>query len=293
MNPRPKIIQFLGILIIIASAIAASAGIFTTGGPGEYSFLSIRDQVITIYGKGLYRHMSADVAIQGIAQDYVTLFLAIPLLAFALIFRKKNTLRSKTLLSGVLLYFFLTYLFYMNMAMYNAMFIVYILLTGMTFFALALSVMDFDLTDISSRISVKMPVKFIGGFLIVLSSSIAVLWLQIIVTPLLDGTVIPPAAEHYTTLTVQGFDLSLFLPLNIIAGILLIRRNAYGYMLSGILLVFLVLLMGALVAKIVAMALAGVNVIPVIVIIPCFELLTVFCTYLFLRNLKDQTSRIP
>lgn len=69
--------------------------------------------------------MSSDVAIQGITQNYVTLFLAFPFLIFALFRFRNGSLKGKFMLAGVLNYFFLTYLFYMNMAMYNAMFLVY------------------------------------------------------------------------------------------------------------------------------------------------------------------------
>lgn len=69
-----KVISILIILIAMFAVIATLAGIFSTGGSGEYEYKSIRGQTVTIYGEGLYKHMSADVAIQGIAQDYVTLF---------------------------------------------------------------------------------------------------------------------------------------------------------------------------------------------------------------------------
>jgi hypothetical protein len=44
------------------------------------SYTSIRGQQVMIYGKGVYQHMSADVAPQGIAQNVVTPAIGIALL---------------------------------------------------------------------------------------------------------------------------------------------------------------------------------------------------------------------
>ena len=68
-----KTIPAIVILIALISSFAASFGIFSNAGPGVFEYESIRGKTIEIYGKGIYRHMSADVAIQGIAQDYITL----------------------------------------------------------------------------------------------------------------------------------------------------------------------------------------------------------------------------
>ena len=75
-----KKLQVLICCIIIAALFATTSGIFSDGGPGSYNHISIREKVVSIYGIGLYRDMSSEVAPQGIAQDYVTLFVAIPML---------------------------------------------------------------------------------------------------------------------------------------------------------------------------------------------------------------------
>jgi hypothetical protein len=75
-------------MLVMGIAPGASAGaltgILSDEGPGSYPYSSIRGESITIYGQGIYRHMSADVAIQGIAQDWITLCLAVPMLLAAL-----------------------------------------------------------------------------------------------------------------------------------------------------------------------------------------------------------------
>ena len=284
-----KTISALIFLITIFSIIATVSGIFTSKGTGNYEFKSITNQTVTIYGKGLYENMSADIAIQGIAQDYVTLFIAIPLLIFALFWSKKGTLKSKLFLAGVLNYFLLTYLFYMNMAMYNKIFLIYIILVSTSFFAFVLTLLSIDVKKISQHFNSKTPIKFVGFFLIFLSSMIGLLWLSVIIPPLIDGSIIPKSAEHYTTLTVQGFDLSIFLPIAFISGLLLIKKRQFGYLMASVTLVFLSLLMTALVAKIIAMALADVNVIPAIFIIPFFLIFSIICGTILYKNISEKS----
>jgi hypothetical protein len=282
-----RIISILIVLIAIFSTVATVSGIFTNYGKGNFEFTSINNQTVTIYGKGVYEKMSADVAIQGIAQDYITLFIAIPLLIVVLFWTRKNSLKSKLFLAGVLNYFFLTYLFYKNMAMYSKLFLVYIILVSTTFFAFILTLLSIDIKTISQYFNPKTPTNFIGTFLIVLPSMIALLWLSIIVPPLIDGSIIPKSVEHYTTLTVQGFDLSIFLPIAFISGSLLIKKRPFGYLMSSVTIIFLSLLMTALVAKIIAMAMVGVNVIPAVFIIPCFLIFSIVCAIILFKNITN------
>jgi hypothetical protein len=284
-----RTITTLTILIAILSTIATVTGIFTNYGTGNYEFKSINNQTVTIYGKGLYENMSADVAVQGIAQDYVTLFIAIPLLIFALYWSGKNTLKSRLFLAGVLNYFLLTYLFYLSMAMYNKIYLVYIILLSASFFSFILTLLSIDIKSIPQHFKSKTPLKFIGYFLIFLSSMIALLWLNVIIPPLIDGSIVPESVEHYTTLIVQGFDLSIFLPLAFLSGFLLIKKKPYGYLMASVTLVLLSLLMTALVAKIIAMALENVNVIPAIFIIPLFMFFSILCGAILYNNISENS----
>jgi hypothetical protein len=112
-------VTVLGLFIALVATVATSMGIFSTGGPGNYEHTSIRGKVVAIYGKGLYKHMSAEVAPQGIAQDYVTLFIGVPLLLISLFLARSGSLKGRFWLAGTLAYFLVTYLFYTVRSMYN------------------------------------------------------------------------------------------------------------------------------------------------------------------------------
>ncbi|TDL75776.1 hypothetical protein E2R56_08320 [Rhodococcus qingshengii] len=284
-----KAVSLLVYGISILAIIATTAGIFSKSGPGEYEHISIRGETVSIFGKGIYQDMSTDVAIQGIAQDVVTLFIAIPFLLSALYFARKGSLKGRIMLSGSLLYFFLTYLFYLAMAMFNPLFLVYVLLLSASFFALILSIFPLYFENLSKYFHSRLPVKFLGGYLIFNAVVIGSLWLQVVVPPLYKEG-IPIDLHHYTTLIVQGFDLALFLPISLISGVLLIKRVPIGYFLGSIYFVFLSFLMTALSGKIIGMALAGVKVVPVIFIIPTINLITILSSIIIFKNIHDKVN---
>jgi hypothetical protein len=286
-NTDSSKVSIIVILIAILSAVAAAFGIFTDYGNGVFEYESIRGSTIEIYGRGLYEHMSSDVAIQGIAQDYVTLFLAIPVMLVSLIGYRRKSNRAHFVLAGTLFYFLVTYLFYMAMAMYNYMYLLYVVLLGLSFFGLFLTLRQLNGLNVVEAFSSKTPARFVGWFLVVNSICIAFLWLGIVLPPLMDGSVYPPELNHYTTLIVQGYDLGLLLPISFIAGMLLIAKKPDGYIYATTYIVFLSILMTALTAKIIAMAINDVNVIPVIFIIPTINAITVFSAVRMIKNILN------
>jgi hypothetical protein len=287
MNQNQRTITYLTIAIAVLATIAALTGIVTTASTGSQEYQSIRGETITLYGRGIYKHMSAEVAIQGIAQDYVTLFLAVPMLLLSLYKTWSNSLKWRLMLAGTLAYFLVTYTFYLNMAMYNELFLCYAALMGLSFFALAITALGINRSLLADQFSPQTPTTMAGSFLIFTAIAIGVLWLGVVLPPLMDGTVYPQSVEHYTTLVVQGNDLGLGLPLAFVSGYLLIKKKSWGYLLGPVYLIFLSFLMTALVAKIIYLGIMGYNIIPAVFIIPFINLLTISCSYLLLRNLKD------
>ena len=280
----------LSILIAVLAALAAYTGIYSSGGPGPHRIESVRGEPVTIYGEGLYRDMSMEVAPQGIAQDYVTLFIAIPLLLAALAWARIGSLKGRFLLTGTLGYFLVTYLFYLVMGMYNALFLIYAALLSTSFFAFVLMMLSFEPGSLPERFHEDTPVITTGGFLIFQCVAITFMWLGIVIPPLISGEIIPKQVEHYTTLIVQGLDLALLLPIGIVSGILFIRKRPFGYLVTPVYFVFLSLLMLALTAKVVAMRSLGQNVMPAIIIIPLFGIIAIICTLFIFNNIKDTKS---
>ena len=280
-----RTITILAVLIAITSGLAAAVGIFSGGGPGPFEHETVRGTTVTIYGHGLYRHMSWDVAVQGIGHDFVTLLLGLPVLVATLVLARRGTARERLLLAGVFGYFHVTYLFYLVMGAYNPLFLVYTLLAGLSFFALSLTLLGFDVSRIADAYQQTAPTRLAGGFLIFNTVAIGLMWLGVVVPPLIDGSIYPAEVQHYTTLVVQGLDLALLLPLCMVTAILLLRRRPMGYLLAPVYLVFLSLLMTALLAKIIAMGTVGADIVPAVFIIPVILVVTVGTTIAMLRKI--------
>ena len=286
---KTRIMQILSVAIAIAALAAALAGVLPGvlpgDGPGPYSFVTLRGERVLIHGIGLYRDMSADVAIQGIAQDWITLFVAIPALLASATFLRGARRIVRIIHAGVTGYFLIGYTMYLGMAMYNAVFLVYVLIAGGSLLLLLMQLTDLaqlEHAQPTSHVRVKLP----GVFLIVNGVNISLLWLAAIVPPLLSGELYPGEIAHYTTMIVQGFDLAFFLPLSILAGALLLKRHPIGYYAAPAYLVFLVLQMTNLTAKLTAMGLAGDEIVPAIIIIPATLLVALFCAFRYFADLR-------
>ena len=190
-------------------------------------------------------------------------------------------------LTGVVGYFLVSYFFYLVMGMYNQLFLVYAAIAGCSFYAFLACMHQWKERSDEKIFTTEIPYRMAGGFLVFNAIAIAILWLGIIVPPLVDGSFIPKETEHYTTLIVQGLDLSILLPASFISGWLLYRKKPGGFVYAPVYLVFLSLLMTALSAKVVAMYMSGYHVIPVIFIIPVFNVMTIACMFSVWRNIQS------
>ncbi|MGE5614549.1 MAG: hypothetical protein ACM3XR_09090 [Bacillota bacterium] len=282
-----KTISLLVLCIAVLSLIAAICGIFSKQGPGEYNFTSIHGQTITIYGKGIYGKNSVFGALQAISQDIVTLCVGIPILIISLFLARKGLIKGRLLLSGTLGYFLITYMMYTFIAMYNKLFLAYVVLMSASFFAFVLTLPVPDIEKMSSYFSDKLPVRFAGGYLIFSTAMIGLLWLARVIPTLIDGSV-PLEVEHGTTLTVQAFDLAFFLPGIFLSGLLLIKKKPFGYILAPIATVTNALIMAALLSKGISMNLAGIEgALPLIVMTSLFGLLAIVSLILIFKNVNE------
>jgi hypothetical protein len=284
-----KSISILVLCIAVLSLVATTCGIFTNQGVGEYKFTTLHGQTITIYGKGIYGDNSASAVLQAIPQDIVTLVLGIPLLIISLFLTRKGLMKGRILLAGTLGYFLITYMMYTFIAMYNRLFLVYVILISTSFFAFILTLSSFNIATIGSYFNKKLPIKFVGGYLIFSTAMIGYLWLARVIPSLINNSV-PLEVEHGTTLPVQAFDLAFFLPAIFLAGMLLIKRKPFGYMLAPIVTVSNALIMIALLSKGISMNLAGIaGTLPMIIMTALFGLIAIISLVMIFKNITELT----
>lgn len=288
--PIPRYLIVLIVLISLLAMLAAATPFFFTAGPGPSEYISVRGQSVELYGYGAYRHMPSDVAVQGLAQDLVTLFVGIPVLLLSLWLTYRGSKIGYLMLTGSVGYLFVQYTMYLAMAMYNELFLLWVALVLASFQVLVkLLLHGTRVADPSTPPSTATR-RFVGYFLIANATLIGLLWLSVVVPPLLDGTLYPEGLSHFTTMIVQGFDLALFLPPSVLAGYYYLRRKSAGDLLAPVYAVFLSLQMTALLAKIAWMAAIGVSAGPALVIIPLLLIGAVSAAYLALRPHRDRAT---
>lgn len=282
-----KTVSILVLIISVLSVAVTLTAILSKQGPGEFQHQTIFKETISIYGKGLYQHDSVAMASQAIAQDYVTLILGLPLLVLSLFWARKNSLQGRLLLTGTLGYFFYTYASYSLLSMYNPLFLVYVLLMSASFFAFTMAMMSFDIQRLPGAFSEKLPVKFIGGFLLFTSIVFGIMWLGKIIPPLVNQTP-PEGLEHYTTLVIQALDLGFIVPAGIMAGILIIRKQPFGYLLAPILIIKEITLLTALSAMVILQIANGITVSPVVLILVLvLNSIIIYILFLTMKNIKE------
>lgn len=279
-----KAIGILVVCIVILSLAACVIGLFSMGGPGEYEYKTINNEIVKIYGSGIYKNDSVSIAAQGKASDLVTLVMGIPLLAVSLYFACKGSFRGKILLTGTIGYFLYTYMSYTFLWMYNKFFIIYVLLMSLSLFAFILSMMSFEIESIISHFNKKLPVKFLGSFQIFIAFAIGMLWLGKIAPSVFEGKV-PVGLEHYTTLVIQGMDLGIVVPAAFLSGILLIKKKPFGYLLSSVIIIKAITLLSSISAMIINQAINNVNMgIVEMLMFPLFNIIAIICLVILLKN---------
>lgn len=217
--------------IVVLALIAALVGLWPGKGT-PYPITNFRGEQVTINARGLYYWDTVSSAAQMQANDLVTLVLGLPLLAVAFTLARRGSLCGRLLLTGTLGFILYTYITMCFGAAYNRLFLVYVALFSLSLFAFILSLMSFDLRTLPARFSQTLPRGWVAGLLLVTAAFLALAWLGRIAATFAPGTI--PALENTTSMFIQAMDLGLIVPLCILAGVLLLRRSAWGYLLASV-----------------------------------------------------------
>ena len=172
----------------------------------------------------------------------VLLVVAIPLVAVAMRRATSGSLAARFVWVGGVGYVLYNAILTSFSLRFNELFLPYVATLSLGVWSLVAVLGTFDVGELPGRFPSRFPVRLVGGYLIATALAFATVWLADVVPATLSGD--PPASLRGTTLpvnVVQVIDFAFTLPASFAAGVWLWRRRAWGFLLSGMMLVLLLL----------------------------------------------------
>lgn len=187
--------------------------------------------------EGVYRD-NEFVAALWRGNDWVSLLVAVPLLAGSLFYARRGSHRAHLIWLGMLAYALYNYAFYLFAAAFNQLFLFYVALFTLSIYALIFALAATDAEEIKRQFRARTPVRFIGGYMLFIAAGLSVLWMGSSLKFVADG-VVPEYIEMtgHPTGIVYALDLSLLVPVLLLGGIWIWRREAWGYILAAMSLI--------------------------------------------------------
>jgi hypothetical protein len=281
-------------LVVLFVLIAAGAGLFWQRGGASFEFTTLRGTTAEIYGQGLYYYDTVFSGAGFRGQDAVMLVLGLPLLIVSILRYGRGSLAGGLLLLGALGYVLYVYATMSLGAAYNHFFLIYVAIFGISFFAFVMAFTAFDQRILSTRFLTRLPHRFIGIYMLICGLLTAVVWLEPILTGLIQNQP-PKLLDSYATLVTYALDLAIITPGCFLSGWLILRRSPQGYLIAFPLLILIVMLLPTIILNTVLQSAAGIVFTPAEVIGPIsgflvLGLLAIWIVALILRSLSDSAQ---
>lgn len=211
-----------------------------------------------IFWPPVYARESALWAAQGKGGDAMNLAVAVPLLLASAAAARQGSLSARLVWMGTLLFLLYNFLIYAMAVHFNALFLAYCGVLGLSFYGLLAGLPSLPVQEMAARYGPRAPVRAIAGVFLLIAFVFAALWLAEIVPALLSGRT--PESLAQTGLFVNPvhvLDLSFLLPAFVIAAVLLLRARPAAFVLAPVLMVFAILMTVAIAGMMLSMALHG------------------------------------
>ena len=172
----------------------------------------------------------------------VILLVALPAMDLAMHDAARGSLRAHFVWLGAVCYLLYAAVLAAFSLRFNELFLLYVASLSLAVASLVALLRCLPADELPARLSARLPVRAIGGYLVAIAVAFAALWLMDVLPALASGDV--PRSLRGTSLptnVVQVLDFGFTLPLCLAAGVWLMRRRPWGILLSGMLLVFLTL----------------------------------------------------
>jgi hypothetical protein len=228
---------------------ATSLGSLTHRDPSPWLRLSLAVAAVSAIGNVIalldvdrYYGAETDVFIdQAIAQDWVSLLVIAPLMAFFGWRSMRGSAASYLVWLGFVTFTVYNYAIYAFAIHFGPLFLLWVAVFGAAIFTLVGGAFSLDAYAVANALDYR-KARLTAGFLLFTALLFGVLWLSDIVPALLDGGAPAGATDvNLPTNPVHVLDLAVFLPAVTVVGGALWQRRPLGYAAAPALLVFLAL----------------------------------------------------
>lgn len=284
-----KPIIIFTLLIISLSILSGIVGVLNYRTLNFESFVTASGEQIEILSEGIYKYNVKTWVLSGMPWDIVRLVLGIPLLILSFVFYLKGSLKAAMIYIGILFSFFYQSLLWAIGWHFNALFLVYTFTFAFSLVTLFLVVFSLDKDRIEHAVNTKFPVRLVAVFLFFIAGMLFFKCMGEILPMLSTGVLTEPFIGYYNLFD-QFMDIGIIVPFSVFIGVLLLKRNAYGFLFST---VGLILFLNIGLSVVTGQAILGVmtntfsDQIPGIAIFSVFMLIDTFILVKIFRNITD------
>jgi hypothetical protein len=164
--------------------------------------------------------------------DWVTLVVAVPLLVIALLMARRGSAQGLLLWLGLIGYAMYNYAYYLFGVALNAFFPLYVVAFVLSAVTLIVALSRLDVALVAASFRRTTPVRVIGGYLAFVGFGLASVWVTMWAAYAFAGHPTPVEPEAFKL--VAALDISLMVTGLTFGGVLLWRREAWGYVIAAI-----------------------------------------------------------
>jgi hypothetical protein len=211
-----------------------------------------------LFWRSTYERETPQWATQAIGGDVINLFVVVPLLLVAALGLRRGSSGARFVWLGTLGYLLYNFLIYCFAVHFNALFLVYCTVLGLSLYGFIAGVLSLVPSEVAASYGPRAPAKTIAVVFLLMASVTTVQWVREIVDALVSGQL--PRSVTETGLPVNPIwvlDLCFLLPGLAVTGVLLLRRRPLAFIFAPTLLALLALISCELVAIGAAMLRAG------------------------------------
>ena len=172
----------------------------------------------------------------------VILVLGVPTLAASIALARRGSARAVVVWLGTTAYLLYNAVMFLFATPFNHLFLPYVVMLSLALWSVVFLTRSVDRAGLAGQASPRLPARFIGAYLVTVASLNTLVWLRTAVPASLSDE--PTSFLDEIGLTTSPTfiqDLSFWLPLTALAGVLLWRRTGWGYLAAGAMLAYGVL----------------------------------------------------